>query len=292
MKTIKFFAFIATITLLTVSCVESSKKYKALVAERDSIAMAKQALNTEYTQTMSLINEIEEGFAVINQDGSQMQVNLKGAEGKVADKREKIAAQMTAIKETLEKNKSKIAELQRLYAKSGKANALLTETIARLNKELTEKQALIESLQVELNQKNIKIGELSNTVSEQSKNIASQQNTLEQQKSTIKEQDTNLNTVWYIVATSKQLKDARIVSSAGLFQAKKVLEVDFNKSAFTAVDKRNLSSIPTLSKKVKIMSIHPAGSYKLETGSDKLITVTITNPAKFWSVSKYLIIQK
>ncbi|MDD3321584.1 MAG: hypothetical protein PHS59_09090 [Paludibacter sp.] len=291
MKTIKFFALIATIAFLSVSCVENSNKFKSMVAERDSIAIAKQALDSNYTQTLALMNDIEAGFAVINQNESQMQLNLKGVEGKSMDKRQMIAAQMTAIKETMEQNRSKIAELQRLNAKTGKSNVMLTETINRLNKEMKEKNALIESLQNELNQKNIKIDELTNTVADQSKNISNQQNVMEEQKSTIKMQDSNINSVWYVVATSKELKSAKIITNAGLFQPKKVLESDFDNHAFTKVDKRTTLSISTNSKKIKIFTIHPANSYELVKGEDNLITIKITNTANFWSVSKYLIVQ-
>ena len=156
---------------------------------------------------------------------------------------------------------------------------------------MIEKTTLIESLQGELNHKNIKITELNTTVADQSKNIANQQSAIEQQKSTIKKQDADIHSVWYVVATSRQLKDAKIVTPAGLFQPKKVLEVDFDKSAFTQVDQRNITSIPTNARRVKIISSHPEDSYSLVTGDDKLVTVVISNSTKFWSVSKYLIVQ-
>ncbi|HET7733209.1 MAG TPA: hypothetical protein VFK73_05155, partial [Paludibacter sp.] len=167
----------------------------------------------------------------------------------------------------------------------------LASTIKRLQTELEEKTVQIQSLQAELEQKNIKITELTTTVSDQSKNIAEQQTAMEQQKSTIKGQDTDLNTVWYCVATAKKLKEEKIVSTAGLFQSKKVLDNEFDKDAFTQVDLRNVSSIPTNSKKVKILSLHPKNSYNLVTGADKYITIEITNPSKFWSISKYLVVQ-
>jgi len=220
-----------------------------------------------------------------------MKVNLKGVEGTKTNKRQQIAAQMTAIKEGIEQNKAKISELRHLASKKGKANAMLTETIKRLQTEMDEKGVQIKSLQAELDQKNIKITELNTTVSSQSKNIADQQNVMDQQKTTIKGQDTDLNTVWYCVATSKKLKEAKIISGGGLFQAKKLIGNDSDNKVFTPVDLRSLSSIPTNSKKVKILSLHPQNSYKLVTGADKKITIEITNPSKFWSVSKYLVAQ-
>jgi chromosome segregation ATPase len=283
MKAIKFYAIIAALAFLTASCIENSGKYKAAIAQRDSIAMEKQSLDSNYNQTIALLNDIENGFAVISQNESQMKVDLKGTESKTT-KRDLIAAQMTAIKQSMDQNKAKIAELRNLESKKRKANILLTETIKRLQSELDAQSVQIQALQAELEQKNIKINELNITVDTQSKNISDQQ-------STIKGQDTDLNTVWYCVATSKQLQEAKIVSAGGLFKNSKVMDAEFDKKVFTQVDLRNISSIATGSKNVKILSTHPQNSYNLVTGADKKITIEITNPSKFWSVSKYLVVQ-
>jgi len=291
MKTIKFYAIIALFLFTTASCVENSSKYKKIVAQRDSVEQAKQVLDSSYNQTLGILNDIEAGFAQINENEGQLKINLKGVEGSKANKRELIAAQMTAIKNSMDQNQVKIAELRKLVDKKGKTNSKLAETIKRLQAELDEKGVQIQSLQAELEQKNIKINELNTTVDVQQKNIAEQQNVLEQQKSTIKGQDTDLNTVWYCVATSKKLKDAKIISNTGLFQKKKVMNTEFDKAAFTQVDLRNISSIETKSKKIKIITSHPQNSYKLVMDDANEITIDITNPSSFWSVSRYLVVQ-
>lgn len=290
MKAIKFYALIVTLVFMS-SCVENSSKYKAIVHQRDSLAMEKMAVDSNYNQTLAIVNDVENGFSQITNTSSEMRVNLKGTEGKSASKKEMIAAQMTVIKENIEKNKAKIAELRRLASKKGKENGKLLETIKRLQTEMDEKGVQIQALQTELDQKNIKITELNTTVTVQSKNIADQQNVMEQQKTTIKGQDTDINTVWYCVATSKKLKAAKIITNTGLFQSRKVMAVDFDNSVFTQVDLRNATSIPTGSKNIKIISSHPLSSYNLVPGDDKNITIQITNPTKFWSVSKYLVVQ-
>ncbi|NDP19712.1 MAG: hypothetical protein GZ091_01330 [Paludibacter sp.] len=284
MKTIKFYAMITAFAFLSASCVENSEKYKTAVAQRDSIAIEKQALDSNYNRTLSILDDIETGFSEISYSQSQMRINLKGAEGKTTNKKELIAAQMTSIKETIEKNKAKIDELRQLVSKNAKANNKLVETIKRLQSEMDEKSVQIQTLQTELDQKNIKIDELNTTVNNQSENIAEKQSMLEQQT-------TKMNTVWYYVATSKELKDAKIISTSGLFQSKTALDNELDKNVFTQVDLRTVTSIPTGSKSIKIISSHPQSSYTLVTGDDKKITIEITNSAKFWSISKYLVVQ-
>ncbi len=292
MKATKFYVFLAALALLSASCVEKSSKYKAAVATRDSIAIEKQVLDSNFYQTIALLNDIESGFKVISENEKQVQLNMKGVEGKSLNQRELIVAQMKAIKESMEQNKAKIAELRNLEAKKRKANGLLTEannklteTINLLQAKMDEQGAQIQTLQTELAHKNIVIDELTTTVNQQ-------QNELERQQTTINEQIAENNTAWYCIATSKQLKDAKIVIDAGLFQSPKVMKNDFDKTAFTKVDLRKVSLIATNSTSIQILSSHPQSSYRLVTGADKKITISITDPSSFWSVSKYLVVKK
>lgn len=292
MKATKFYLLLVGLALLTASCVEKSGKYKEAVAQRDSIAIEKQVLDSSFSQTISLLNDIESGFKVIGENEKLVQLNMKGVEGKSLNQRELIVAQMKAIKASMEQNNAKIEELRNLLTKRNKAfglmseaNSKLTETIKLLQLKMDEQGVQIQTLQTELVQKNIAIDELTITVNKQ-------QNRLEKQEETINEQISDNNTAWYCIATSKQLKAAKIVIDAGLFQSQKVMKNDFDKTAFTKVDLRKVSLIATNSTNVQILSSHPQSSYRLVTGSDKKITISITDPSSFWSVSKYLVVKK
>ena len=59
MKTLKFFALTTVLVLFTASCVENSGKYKAMVAQRDSLQQVKLALDSNYNQSLVLLNDIE-----------------------------------------------------------------------------------------------------------------------------------------------------------------------------------------------------------------------------------------
>lgn len=294
MKTFKFLSIFTALLLISVSCVEKSEKYKTAIAQRDSLAIEKQMLDSNYNRTVDILNDVETGFLEISRSQDEMRVNLKGVEGKTTSRKELIAAQMNAIKLNIENNKAKIEELKRLASKSDKLNKALSETIKRLQNEMVVRNADIQALQQELIQKNIKITELTSTVNTQSSNIAEQQNAIAEQKNALEEKTArinDLNKVWYCVATSKELKTAKIITNTGLFQSKKVLDADFDKNAFTQADLRVISSIPTNSKKIKMISSHPEDSYKLVIDDNKIITIEISNPTKFWSISKYLVVQ-
>ena len=79
---------------------------------------------------------------------------------------------------------------------------------------------------------------------------------------------------------------------------KKILEkgdvlksADFNKDYFTQIDIRTTKEIKLYSKRAELLTTHPAKSYELVKDDKGQLTLKITNPKEFWSVSKYLVIQ-
>ena len=277
MKTFRLILALAAVALTAVSCVEKSGKYQTLLAQRDSLLTVEQ----KYDQTLEILNEIETGFQSIREVEDRVMTQISDIENKPLDKKQQMVSQINQIKGILLQNKERIAELEAQFAQSGRKNASLAGTIKRLQEEMTRKVAQIESLQTELSQKNIEIEELAGTVEELNKDIAG-----------LNEQDSQLNVVWFCIADMKQLKEARIVEGNGLFKTKSIMDGDFDKSAFTSADLRNLTRIETGSKKPKLLTSHPKESYTLTPGEDKLVTLEITDPAKFWSISKYLVIRK
>ena len=101
-----------------------------------------------------------------------------------------------------------------------------------------------------------------------------------------------LNTAFYAFGTSKELVKQGVLTKEGGFigigKAAK-LKDDFNKSYFTKVDITKVLSISILAKKAKLITSHPASSYKF-VGEGKVDKLEITDSKEFWSVSKYLVI--
>ena len=64
----------------------------------------------------------------------------------------------------------------------------------------------------------------------------------------------------------------------------------FNKNYFLEADSRSLTEISLYSKKAKLLTNHPASSYVLEKVNEFLV-LKITNPVKFWEISRYLVIE-
>ncbi|MEG1380303.1 MAG: hypothetical protein RSC75_11935, partial [Bacteroidales bacterium] len=153
-----------------------------------------------------------------------------------------------------------------------------------------EKTELLTSLQQDLEQKNIRIQELNTAVDQLNTNVADLTDENTQQQELIRQQDSDLNRVWFCVATEKELKEAKIVTKSNIFSSKQVLKKDFDKERFTAIDLRELPAIDLQAKKAKLLSTHPEGSYALNEDDQEKLTLSIIDPAQFWSLTKYLVV--
>ena len=241
---------------------------------------------------MGTFNDISEGFRQINAAESRVDLQRGAvAEGSLNAK-EQIASDIEFIRKQMEENKEQIAKLQAMLKNSKTNSAQLKKAVEALTQELNAKTQRIEELQAELASKNIRIQELDAAVTDLTnvKNELSAEN--EAKAKTVAEQDKALNTAWFVFGTKKELKDQKILTGSGLFKKGDVLkDSDINKDYFTQVDIRTTKEIKLYSKDADILTNHPAGSYVLEKDDKGQLTLKITNPKEFWSVSKYLVIQ-
>ena len=161
----------------------------------------------------------------------------------------------------------------------------LEEMVKDFQKQLQEKQTQIDALRTELNNKNIKIQEQDHQISALNQNVTSLSHDNEAQANQIAEQDKIAHTVYFVFGTKKELKAQRILKDGDVLKSN-----DFNSDYFAKVDYRVKKVIPLYSKSARIMTNHPAGTYRLDRDANKQYTLRITDPDRFWSVSKYLVI--
>ena len=263
-----------------------------LKAENDSLLMELTQRNAELDEMMGTFNEISEGFRQINAAESRVDLQRGAvAEGSLNAKQQ-IASDIEFIRKQMEENKEQIAKLQAMLKNSKTNSSQLKKAVESLTQELNAKTQRIEELQAELASKDIRIQELDAAVTDL--NAVKSELTAENEAKakTVAEQDKALNTAWFVFGTKKELKDQKILSGSGLFKKGSVLkDGDINKDYFTQIDIRTTKEIKLYSKDADVLTTHPTGSYALEKDDKGLLTLRITNPKEFWSVSKYLVIQ-
>ena len=250
--------------------------------ERDSLNRIIAQKDNEINDMMGTFNDIEEGFRAISAAEDRVSVARQG-EG--ASMKERIQENMQFIKQTLEQNRELINKLRNQLRQSSVNADQLRRTLDNLTKQLDEKNAQINSLIAELEAKNVQIGELNTQVTNLQTDVATLAQETTQKSQTISAQDKQLNTAWFVFGTKSELKEQRIIDHG------EVLRSNFNQDYFTKIDIRVDKEIKLYSRSAKLLTSHPAASYRLEQDANKQYILRIENPSQFWSTSKYLVIQ-
>ena len=276
----KVLLFVVALLSLT-ACNQKNGSESKLVQQADSLNRIIAQKDNEINDMIGTMNDIEEGFRAINAAEERVSVARQG-EGSSA--KERIQENMQFIKQTMQQNRELINKLRNQLRQSSVKGDQLRRTLETLTQQMEEKDAQLKALQAELQAKNIQIEELSEQVSDLSSHVSNLKEESSEKSQTISQQDKQLNTAWFVFGTKKELKEQHIVEDG------EVLRSNFNQDYFTKIDIRVDKEIKLYSRSAKLLTDHPASSYKLEQDANKQYVLRIENPSKFWSTSKYLVI--
>lgn len=270
---------LACALLLLTACNKNSQEDQ----ERQNELTELQTLRAQVAEQDSLINQVIQNFAQIQQ--LEGMISLDSNSEVPQSQRAKIEDNMRLINEKLEQNRQTIEQLNKKLSQSGAANSSLQRTIKTLQDQLNTKNAEILDLTEELKRKNYAIGVLDSMVTGLSNNVEDLSKTSAAQQAELERQDAALNTVRYCIGTSRDLKDMNILRNG------EVVTEGYQSDYFTQIDLRRVTSIPVYAKKAELKTKHPKSSYRFVKGEDKMLTLEITNPQEFWSLSKILVVQ-
>ncbi|MFZ1330649.1 MAG: hypothetical protein WAR83_00560 [Flavobacteriales bacterium] len=245
---------------------QDEARARAQVAERDSTINA----------MFSTFNRINENLREIRV--KQGELGSTGAGAEQSDNMEdRIMGGIQSIDDLLADNQKLISKLRAQSKVSANGITELERTIAEMERSTNEKNVEIEGLKEELASSNSSLATLIAMYRDKTQLSDMQRN--------------DLNTAYYVVGTSKELRANGVLTKeggfAGIGSNTKLNMENLAKENFKQIDILEMQEIPVLSEKFKLSTSHPAGSYKIEEGSGKLM---ITDPNAFWSVSKYLVI--
>lgn len=278
----KLFFMVCCAALLMTGCKDGKNAPGlASVQQTDSLNDVIAQKDSEINEMMGTLNDIEEGFRLINEAENRVAL-LKNGEG--TSKKQNLKENIQFIAERMKQNRELIAKLQKQLESSTLKGGQLKKTIDNLTVQLEEKDKQLLALREELDKKDIHISELDETIGNLNTNVSNLSADNQQKAETINAQDKQLNTAWYVFGTKKELKGQHILEGG------KVMNGNFNKNYFTKVDIRNTTEIKLYSKSAKLLTAHPASSYSLTHDASKQYVLRITNPQIFWSTSKYLVV--
>ena len=276
--------FMALAIVALASCDQFKNKTEEVNRERDSLMQIINQKDEELNEIMTCVNEVQDGFRRINE--AEGRVTVQNGNPESASARGIIQENMQYIQEAMQKNRELIAQLQeRLKTTTFNAKAL-EKTIAQLQEQLESQNQRIQELEASLAEKDILIAEQGEQIDNLSENVTELTQENRQKSETVAAQDKNLHTAWFVFGTKAELKEQNILKDGDVLKSG-----DFNRDYFTQIDIRVVKEIKLYSKNAEILTTHPKGSYTLDKDSKKEYILHITDAAKFWSVSKYLVIK-
>lgn len=277
--------FILPLCLMAlVACNDGKKAEERAQRERDSLMQVIDEKETELNEIMGSINEVQEGFRLINE--AEGRITVANSNPEASSSRDVIRENIAFIQETMQQNRTAIQQLRERLKSTTVNVEKLSKTIENLSAQLDAQTKRVQELEAQLAEKDILIAEQGEQINSLNENVSNLTADNKQKQETIQAQDKDLNTAWFVFGTKAELKEQKILQKGDVLKAN-----NFNKDYFTKIDIRIDKEIKLYSKSAELLTTHPNGSYSLVKDSKGQYVLKITSPEKFWSTSKYLVIQ-
>ena len=280
----KILLFVACALGLSACNMTGGQQQDAMQQERDSLQRIINEKDMELDDILGVFNEVQEGIRRINE--AEGRVTIAEGNPESASSKDVIRDNMDFIKQAMQQNRDLIAQLQEKLKNSSIKNTKMQKTIESLQAQIDAQSARIQELEASLAEKDALIESQGEAIAGLSNDVASLTEENKQKAEKVQQQDKELNSAWFVFGTKNELKEQKILTNGDVLKSG-----DFNKNYFTKIDIRYDKDIKFYSKSAQLLSSHPAGTYQLTKDNQGQYELHITDPQKFWSVSKYLVVQ-
>lgn len=265
---------------------EHKNQLNLMETQKNSFAEQLTARDSVISEWISTFDQVEKNLAIIKEKEKLITLNSSKIEFS-KDRRQQILEDINYINSLLDQNKKKIASLNAQLKKSGATIKALQNKISELEASIRQSEIEISDLKTLLANKDFEIEQLNTQ-------MTGMQTTIEQKDEKISSQTHEMNKAFIVCGTYKELKEKGIVTKEGGFLGlgkKESLIENFPDSAFTQIDITETKTIPVNSKRAKLITEHPAGSYEFFRDSNNRIEyIEIKDPGQFWKISKYAVV--
>lgn len=274
--------------LLLASCDNGKTEIARLNAQLDSISKVSMTQQEKMDDLSGMINVVTESLDSIAEQEELLMGGTKGSEGRLSKK--ELKRRLKDFADLLQRQRERIASLESSLSSSSAEISKFKKVIDFLNSQLDEKEKAIEEMTAELDKRNTNIKELTEKVQHLDETNVELNSIIDDQASKLKSNDIAMHTCYYKIGSKKALQEAGILTKGGLFTKSKLNVASIDYSNCSKIDMRNVEEILIPSKKPKILTHMPAGSYQIVASGDNSV-LKILNPKTFWSISNVLIIQ-
>jgi hypothetical protein len=280
------FLFSGLIFLNMFSCKTNVEEIERL-QEENQLLKEQLEVNTENVETyFADLNQIEENLRIIKEREDIISGETSVGVELGVSQQERINQDIMLIGELMERNRELIASLNNRIRSADQRIAGFEQMVARLNQTLEEKEIEIQMLREQLAHMNLQVDLLMARV-----------DTLEQESERksqlLQEQKLEMNAAWFALGSRRELIDNNIISREGGFLGigrTNRLKTDFNKDFFTRIDVTRDFDITIIGEDPELITTHPSNSYQFVVEDDETF-LRINDPERFWSASRYLVIQ-
>jgi DNA repair exonuclease SbcCD ATPase subunit len=211
-------------------------------------------------------------------------------EGKTAaaQKRDELKAEIEEIRNSVKANLAKLSALQKQNRAFDEKATTLERLVGELRRSLEEKEATIAALEQ-------KAQELTKTTEELRGAVKEKEATVKEKEAVIADRETQMSTAYVLIAPQRALKKAGLVEKKG-----SVLGLggnwqrtgQFDETLFKQIDTRKETefAVDAAPDKARVLSDHPKDSYTLSGTGPKASMLSVTDAARFWKGSKYLVV--
>jgi len=287
-----FLTLIVPAIILTAGCNQQKEEIARLKETNDSLIKVGVYKDTTVIQFVNAFNAIQSNLDSIKMKEKIINKSFAGGSEIKTRSKDQIISDINLIYQLQQKNRAMVADLRVKLKKAGAHTEELQAMIDNLTSQISEKDVQIAQLKDDLSKANVQIGDLTSKVSDLNTNVANLSSDNQQKQQVIEAKTHELNTAYYVIGTTRELEDKKIITKEGGFIGlgrSKDITPQINTKDLTRVDITMLSVLPINKKKVTVLSTHPANSYHI-TGNKTADSLVITNPNEFWSMSKVLVL--
>lgn len=284
MKKVFVFGGLFALMCTMIACGDKTKSNP----EADSLRTQLSAQMEEMDEMNLFLDAVNMSMdSVVNMEGNVLRTTGESP----LSRKEQIQKNMEAYKLILQQQHERLDILEKKLKDNNAYAGKMQKTIAALKQQLEEKDQAIIKLSEELEQRNFQIEELKDNVDNLNVQVAELEEDSKAKQEEIDEKVNQMNEAYVFIGDKNALKKAGLIEGGSLLKKSKLNTSNIDKKLFKKVDIRNVKNFLIPDSKPEVLTQMPAGSYEITKTGNNSSELTITDPARFWGVSRFLIIR-
>lgn len=284
-----------TVLILSVfmlsACNQREKELEEKLAEMEQLSAQKDedidAFITSMTNIQTNLDSIKELEGIITARVISDNENKSNSEQAIVD-------DMLLIYQNMKKTTNQIESLEKRLEQSSIASDKLKSLLAKLKKDIQEKDAEIAMLKEGLAEANIYIDKLMSSVDRLALENERRVQVIQQKNLELQEKEEEIQTGYWAAGSTKDLRGRNIIDKEGAFLGiggVKVVSEDMNLEYLEKINILEVTEIEVTGKRPELVTSHPKHTYEFVEGEDKKShKLVIDDPEAFWQNSKVLVI--